>query len=324
MIGAYMRAAVVFEAGGPEQLVVTEVPTPEVKPGWTLVRVRGFGINHSELFTRQGLSPSVSFPRILGIECAGEVAKTTDRIRLPEGQTVISIMGKMGRAFDGGYAEYCLLPNEQICPVAWDGDWATLAAIPETYYTAWLSLKNLRIERGNRLLVRGGTAGVGVAFLRLVHATGLPVTVSGTSRSAAKQERLLSTGFDDVVVDADGVLQTGACFDRVLELIGPKTLKDSCRHTTEGGIVCSTGQLGGQWYMDDDFSPIDDLPPNGYLTSAYSGNVSPELMQGLLDYIRERHVDVAPERTYTLDQVADAHRYLESSHSFGKVVCVTG
>ena len=152
-----MRAAVVFEAGGPEKLVVMEVPTPEVKPGWTLVRVRGFGINHSELFTRQGLSPSVRFPRILGIECVGEVVKTTNPVRLPQGQTVVSIMGEMGRAFDGGYAEYCLLPNEQVCPVAWDGDWATLAAIPETYYTAWLSLKNLRVESGNRLLVRGGT-----------------------------------------------------------------------------------------------------------------------------------------------------------------------
>ena len=134
-----------------------EVPTPEVKTNWTLVRVRGFGINHSELFTRQGLSPSVRFPRILGIECVGEVATTTDPDRLTQGLTVVSIMGVMGRAFDGGYAEYCLLPNEQVCPVEWDGDWATLAAIPETYYTAWLSLKNLRVESGNRLLVRGGT-----------------------------------------------------------------------------------------------------------------------------------------------------------------------
>lgn len=318
-----MRAAVVFEVGGPEKLVVMEVPTPEVKTNWTLVRVRGFGINHSELFTRQGLSPSVRFPRILGIECVGEVAQTTDPDRLPQGQTVVSIMGEMGRAFDGGYAEYCLLPNEQVCPVEWDGDWATLAAIPETYYTAWLSLKNLRVESGNRLLVRGGTAGVGVAFSRLAHAARLSVTVCGTTRSVAKQERLLSAGFDDAVVDADGALQTDESFDRILELIGPKTLKDSCRHTTEGGIVCAIGLLGGKWYMDDDFSPIDDLPRNGYLTSAYSGNVSPSLMQELLDYIRERAVDIAPERVYTLDQVVDAHRYLESSHSFGKVVCVT-
>lgn len=70
------------------------------------------GRNHSEVFTRQGLSPSVCFPRILGIECAGEVAAATDAERLPVGRRVVSIMGEMGRDFDGSYAEYILLPNE--------------------------------------------------------------------------------------------------------------------------------------------------------------------------------------------------------------------
>ena len=112
-----MKAIVIHEPGGPEKLCYEEVPTPVVRAGWSLVRVRGFGINHSEIFTRNGLSPGVSFPRILGIECVGEIAETTDPLRLPAGQKVISIMGEMGRAFDGGYAEYALLPNEQICPV---------------------------------------------------------------------------------------------------------------------------------------------------------------------------------------------------------------
>ena len=82
-----------------------------------VVRVRAFGVNHSEIFTRQGLSPSVTFPRILGIECVGTVEETTDAVRLPVGQRVVSLMGEMGRAFDGGYAEYVLLPNAQIYPV---------------------------------------------------------------------------------------------------------------------------------------------------------------------------------------------------------------
>ena len=140
-----MKAIVIHEPGGPEKLCYEEVPTPAVREGWSLVRVRGFGINHSEIFTRKGLSPSVTFPRILGIECVGEIAETTDPVRLPVGQKVISIMGEMGRAFDGGYAEYTLLPNEQICPVETDLDWKTLAALPETYYTAYGSLLNLRI-----------------------------------------------------------------------------------------------------------------------------------------------------------------------------------
>ena len=112
-----MKAVVVYEPGGPEALVYTDVLRPMVKDGWSLVRVRGFGINHSEIFTRQGLSLSVTFPRILGIECVGTVEETTDAVRLPVGQRVVSLMGEMGGAFDGSYAEYILLPNAQIYPV---------------------------------------------------------------------------------------------------------------------------------------------------------------------------------------------------------------
>ena len=293
--------------------------------------VRGFGINHSEIFTRKGLSPGVSFPRILGIECVGEIAETTDPLRLPAGQKVISIMGEMGRAFDGGYAEYALLPNEQICPVETDLDWKTLAALPETYYTAYGSLLNLRIGdiktdsetgiRTPRILVRGATSGVGVAFLRLLKGRWSELHVSGSTRSMKKEAQLREAGFDEVILDADGVLQTDRQFDRVLELIGPATLRDTFSHVVEGGIVCSTGQLGGQWTLND-FDPIFELPANGYLTSFYSGNVDPVRLQSLLDYVRTYGIDPAPERVFSLPQVPEAHAYLESAHSFGKVIVV--
>ena len=332
-----MKAIVIHQPGGPEKLCYEEVPTPSVREGWSLVRVRGFGINHSEIFTRKGLSPSVSFPRILGIECVGEIAETTDPARLPVGQKVISIMGEMGRAFDGGYAEYALLPNEQICPVQTDLDWKTLAALPETYYTAYGSLLNLRIgdsvgtsidsvkDTGNsvppRILVRGATSGVGVAFLRLLKGRWPDLAVAGTTRSMKKERQLLEAGFDQVILDAEGVLQTDRQFDRVLELIGPATLRDTFSHVAEGGIVCSTGQLGGQWYLND-FDPIMELPANGYLTSFYSGNVDPARLQSLLDYVQKYGIDPAPERVFSLPQVPEAHAYLESAHSFGKVIVV--
>ena len=357
-----MKAIVIHEPGGPEKLCYEEVPTPVVRAGWSLVRVRGFGINHSEIFTRNGLSPGVSFPRILGIECVGEIAETTDPLRLPAGQKVISIMGEMGRAFDGGYAEYALLPNEQICPVETDLDWKTLAALPETYYTAYGSLLNLRIGdiktdsetdcktnvktgsetdrkteiktdskthsktsetgiRTPRILVRGATSGVGVAFLRLLKGRWPELHVSGSTRSMKKEAQLREAGFDEVILDADGILQTDRQFDRVLELIGPATLRDTFSHVVEGGIVCSTGQLGGQWTLND-FDPIFELPANGYLTSFYSGNVDPVRLQSLLDYVRTYGIDPAPERVFSLPQVPEAHAYLESAHSFGKVIVV--
>lgn len=316
-----MKAAVVYEAGGPDKLVVTEVDKPAVKDGWSLVKVMGFGINHSEIFTRDGLSPSVTFPRILGIECVGLVEETTDPDKLPVGQKVISIMGEMGRDFDGSYSEYVLLPNQQIYPVETHLDWPTLAAVPETYYTAYGSLKNMRIQETDTVLVRGATSGVGVAFLHLLKSKYPQVKVDGTSRSLAKEAQLRAVGFDAVVEDRDGQLQTDTAYDKIFELIGPATVKDSFLHLNEGGIVCSTGELGGKWYLEE-FDPIMDIKANSFLTSFYSGNVDDAKLNEMLAYIESNHTSVKPEKVLTLDEIGDAHRYLESSHSFGKVVVV--
>lgn len=314
-----MKAIVISEAGGPEKLQYTDVPTPQVKPGWSLVQVKGFGINHSEIFTRKGFSPDVQFPRILGIECVGIITQTTDDARLPVGQKVISIMGEMGRQFDGSYAEYVLLPNEQIYPVTSNLDWATLATLPETYYTAYGSLLNLRIQSGNKVLVRGGTSGVGTAFVNLVKAKDPQIHIAGTTRSYDKKQLLIQSGYDEVILDQDGKLQSTEEFDRVLELIGPATIQDTFQHVHEGGIVCSTGQLGNQWYLEH-FDPIMDIAANGYLTSFYSGNVNQQKIDDLLRYVEQYDVQVKPEKIYSLSEVPEAHRYLASHNSLGKVI----
>lgn len=313
-----MKAIVIHEPGGPEQLKYEDVPKPAVKPGWSLVKVKAFGINHSEVFTRQGLSPSVHFPRILGIECVGEIVESTDQ-KLSVGQKVVSLMGEMGRDFDGSYAEYVLLPNRQIYPINSQLSWTDLAALPETYYTAFISLKNLKIDANHQVLVRGATSGVGVAFANLLKSQFSDIKVSGTTRSVQKTDQLIAAGFDQVVIDDQNHLQTTRSFDRVLELIGPLTVKDTFQHVYEGGIVCITGLLGGQWTLND-FDPIMDLAPNSYLTSGYSGNVSAEKFNDLLAFIDQYQVKVTPEKIFSLPEVPDAHRYLASQQSFGKVV----
>ena len=317
-----MKAVIIYEAGGPEKLIYQEVPKPEVKPGWSLVRVMGRGVNHSEIFTREGESPTVTFPRILGIECVGVINETTDPERLPEGQKVISIMGEMGRAFDGGYAEYAPLPNSQIYPVDTDLPWEILAAIPETYYTAYGSMKLLRIEEGDHVLVRGATSGVGIAFARLVKAGFRGVRVTGTTRNPLKTQQLLDAGFDAVVQDKDNELQTTDKYNRVFDLIGPAAMKDTFSHMEEDCVVCVTGLLGGVWTLDD-FDPLGDLPTGGYLTGFHSGNVNEEKIKEMLHYITANHVDVKPEKIFDLSEMQAAHEYLGSSRSFGKVVVMS-
>ena len=315
-----MKAVKIYQAGGPEQLIYQDVPTPNVKDGWSLVKIKGFGINHSEIFTREGKSPSVQFPRILGIECVGEVAQSSTPA-LAVGQKVVSIMGEMGRAFDGSYAEYVLLPNEQIYPVHTDLDWTTLAAIPETYYTAFGSLQQLRIALQDRVLVRGAGSGVGVAFAQLLKARFPHIVLHGSTRNPAKATRLQAVGFDEVITEADGKIQTDQSYDKILELVGPATLRDSFSHINEHGIVCNTGQLGNIWYVND-FDPIIELKNNSYLTAFYSDNVSQAKLDAMFDYIRQFNVKILIERVFALEQIPEAHRFLQSADGFGKVVVI--
>lgn len=315
-----MKAVKIYQAGSPEQLIYQDVPTPDIKEGWSLVKIKGFGINHSEIFTREGKSPSVQFPRILGIECVGEVAQSSTPA-LAVGQKVVSIMGEMGRAFDGSYAEYVLLPNEQIYPVHTDLDWTTLAAIPETYYTAFGSLQQLRIAPQDRVLVRGAGSGVGVAFAQLLKAQFPHIVLHGSTRNPAKATHLQAVGFDGVITEANGKLQTDQRYDKILELVGPATLRDSFSHINEHGIVCNTGQLGNIWYVND-FDPIIELKNNSYLTAFYSGNVSQAKLDAMFDYIRRFDVKILIERVFSLEQVPEAHRFLQSAAGFGKVVVV--
>jgi len=122
---------------------VTEHPLPATQDGHVLIRVQGFGLTRSELFTRQGLSPGLAFPRILGIECVGKVMHTGGSNRWKLGDIVAACMGGMGRKFDGSYAEYTLIPHSSVSPpisLPEGMTWAEFAAIPENTLTGQQSI----------------------------------------------------------------------------------------------------------------------------------------------------------------------------------------
>ena len=186
-----MKCVRVSRAGGPEVLELLEFPKPKLKDGWSLIKIQGFGMNHSEIFTRKGLSPSVKFPRILGIECVGIIEETTAE-NLNVGQQMISIMGEIGRDFDGRYAEYTLIPNHQIYPVITKRlDLDSLIALPETYYTAFGAYKNLKIHCNDRILVRAATSGVGATFTKLIKGEFPNIYLVGTTRNLSKKTRIV-------------------------------------------------------------------------------------------------------------------------------------
>ena len=195
-----MRAVVLDAPGPPEALEIRELPIPNPRPGWVLIRVKAFGLNRSELHTRLGLAEGVTFPRVLGIEATGVVAAAPGG-EYPVGQQVAALMGGMGRTFDGGYAEYTCVPASQVIAFRSRLDWAILGAVPEMLQTANGSLTvGLDAQPGQSLLIRGGTSSVGMAAAVLAKDRGLTVLAvrvrrarkkAGDGRSSLSERELL-------------------------------------------------------------------------------------------------------------------------------------
>jgi NADPH2:quinone reductase len=323
-VGSTMRAVVLDAPGPPESLVIRQVPIPTPTEEQVLIEVKAFGLNRSELHTRLGLADGVIFPRVLGIEAAGVVASSPGGQFRP-GQQVVTMMGGMGRVFDGGYAEYTCVPANQVIGFESDLDWSTVGAVPEMLQTANGSLTTgLDAQPGQSILIRGGTSSVGMATAVL--AKQLDMTVLSTTRSASKAVALSNIGVDHVIVD-DGdvsaavrkILPEGV--DSALELVGTPTLPDTLKATRVHGTVCFTGMLSNQWIVEQ-FYPIDYIPQGVRLTSYGGGaaDLPPEVLQRFLDDVEQGRAGVPIDRRFQLSQIREAHAYLESGQASGKLV----
>lgn len=319
-----MRAVILDRPGPPEVLQVRDVPVPTPGPGHVLIRVRAFGLNRSELHFRQGLAESGSLPRIPGIEATGVVASAPGAALL-EGAQVMTLMGGMGRAFDGGYAEYVLVPAEQVIPFRSALPWEQLGAVPEMLQTAYGSLTvGLQAQPGQSLLIRGGTSSIGLALAVLAKRHGL--TVLSTTRRPEARAQLEHVGVDHVLID-DGDLAAQvrhlqpAGVDTAVELVGVNTLQDTLRAVRTGGTVCFTGMLSNQWTIDS-FYPVDWLP-NGVRLTAYSGEAADlpaHVLQAFLDDVAAGDALIPLGTVYGIDDIVQAHRDMEAGRVGGKGV----
>lgn len=321
-----LMSAVVLEAPGPpEALRIRRVPIPNPPPGWVLIRVRAFGLNRSELHSRLGLAEGMTWPRVLGIEAAGVVERCPAGEFL-RGQQVATMLGGMGRSFDGGYAEYCCVSAGQVISFQSELDWPTLGAVPEMLQTAYGSLTvGLDLRARQRLLIRGGTSSVGMAAAVLAKRWGAEVW--STTRSPNKKgDALRAIGVDRVLLD-DGDIATAvrslspAGVDRALELVGTSSLRDTLRASAVHGVVCFTGMLSDRWTVRD-FYPIEYIPRGVCLTS-YSGGAADlpaPILQGFLDDVAAGRVKVPIGHVYSLEEIAAAHAAMEAGTATGKLV----
>ncbi len=319
-----MKAIVVEEPGGPEVLTIQEISPLSPHPGWVLIKVKAFGLNRSEMYTRQGQSPDVRFPRVLGIECVGVVEEAPET-KFQKGQKVAAIMGGMGREFDGGYAEYSCVPERCVFPLEGNLDWATLGALPEMFQTAWGSLyMGLEIQSKQTLLIRGGTSSIGMTSAQLAKRQGL--TVMATTRNPEKVDALKNNGVDHVIIDNGKIVDSVRRLfpdgvNRVLELVGTATLLDSLQCAARGGIVCMTGMLGNEW-MIKEFIPFAMIPVTVKLT-IYGGeaqDVEMEELKKFMDDVAKGEEKVNIDRIFQFHEIVEAHRYMEENRACGKLV----
>jgi NADPH:quinone reductase len=323
-----MQAMVFNQFGGPEELVLTEIPTPVPENGEVLIKVKALGINRAEVYLRMGLFGEVT--PVSGIECVGQVEYDPSGT-LYSGQTVATITGGMGRTRNGSYAEYTCVPLQNVFPLKTDLDWATLAAIPESYATAWSCLfANIRISADQVLFVRGGTSALGQAAINIAKQEG--VTVLTSTRSESKVVLLTELGATHVLIENGNLSEAVRALypdgiDGVLDLIGNSTLLDSLRMARKGGRVCVAGFLGSSEPVA--FSWLANMPfgvdLNAFASLLFGTKDFPHSdvpMQKIVDRVADGIYKARPVKVFPFERIPDAHRLMESNSANGKIVVV--
>ncbi|MBR0471804.1 MAG: zinc-binding dehydrogenase [Methanosphaera sp.] len=324
-----MKAVVLEKCCNADELKVVNIKKPTLKEGYLLVQINAFGINRSEIILRQYEAEEdyIKLPVVPGIECVGTVVKSSDT-NFNVGDKVISLMGGMGRSFNGSYQEYALLPKKNTFKISDNVmnklNTEEIASIPETYFTAYASLfECLQLSSHDTLLIRGATSATGIAALKLARAYGCKIIA--TTRNNERTNKLSRLGADYVLIDDGNISEKVKEIylegvDKILELVGPQTLNDSFKALKKHGICCVTGILGNKELIEN-FDPIKDVPNAKYLTSFFSNYPNQEIIDNIFEYIINNNIKPQISRVYTsLEDISKAHELMESNNAQGKII----
>lgn len=322
-----MRAIVLEKFGGLDSLVYAEIPEPEPLERHVVIEIKAFGINHAEMHMRRGEWAEAA--KVSGIECVG-VVKSCPGGEFPVGAKVAALMGGLGRTINGSYAEFTRAPASNVALIESDLPWAELAAIPESYATAWTTLfRNLEIKEGQTVVIRGATSSLGQAAVNLAVNAGAKVIA--TTRSRERFAKLEGMGVSRVELEGPDLSKriAGAKhIDAVLDLVGNSTILDSLAMLRRGGRACLAGWLGGLAPIPD-FNPLLQMSSGVYLTffgSFVFGTpgfpLSDVPLQCIAADIAAGRFNAKPSRVFSFDEIHEAHRVMEANEANGKMVVV--
>jgi NADPH:quinone reductase-like Zn-dependent oxidoreductase len=322
-----MRAIVLEKFGGLDSLVYRDIPEPEPKAGHVVIEIKAFGINHAEVHMRRGEWAEAA--DVSGIECVGLV-KSCPGGEFPVGAKVAALMGGLGRTINGSYAQVTRAPVSNVALIESDLSWAELAAIPETYATAWTCLfRNLEIEKGQTVLIRGATSSFGQAAVNMAVNAGAKVIATTRSKERfAMIESLGAMRMELEGADLSQRLPEAKKLDAVLDLVGNSVILDSLKMLRRGGRACLAGWLGGLDPIHD-FNPLLQMPSGVYLTffgSFVFGTpgfpLSDVPLQDIARDVAAGKLKAKPSRIFGFEEIREAHRVMEANEARGKMVVV--
>jgi NADPH:quinone reductase-like Zn-dependent oxidoreductase len=322
-----MRAIVLAKFGGLDSVVYTDLPEPEPLAGHVVIEIKAFGLNHAEMHMRRGEWAEAA--QVIGIECVGLVHSCPGG-EFPIGAKVAALMGGLGRTINGSYAEYTRVRVSNVALIESDLPWAELAAIPETYATAWTCLfRNLEIVRGQTLVIRGAASSFGQAALNMAVDAGVRVIATTRSRErVALLEQLGAARVDTEGPELSQRIAEAKQLDAVLDLVGNSTILDSLAMLRRGGRACLAGWLGGLAPIAD-FNPLLQMASGVYLT--FFGSFvfgTPEFplsdvpLQTIAAQVAAGRLKAKPTRVFRFDEIREAHRVMEANEASGKMVVV--
>jgi putative PIG3 family NAD(P)H quinone oxidoreductase len=323
-----MIAIEIAEPGPPDVLKPVERATPSPGPGDVLVRVEAAGVNRPDIMQRLGkYPPPPGASDIPGLEIAGTIDAVGAGVgRWRAGDTVCALVA------GGGYAEYCVVPAPQCLPVPHGLRAMDAAAIPETFFTVWTNLfQRGRLNEGERVLIHGGTSGIGTTAIQLARAFGAAVfATAGSDEKAAACERLGATGINYRTTDFVGAIADateGRGVDVVLDIVGGEYLRRNIDCLAAHGRLLQIGLLQGA-HAEIDLRAVMQkrLTITGSTLRTRSveekGAIARELESRVWPLFAAKQVKPIVDRTLPLARAAEAHRLLEAGEIIGKIVLI--
>lgn len=321
-----MKQIAVKQSGDASQLFVQDGEIPSPKPDDVLIRVYAAGINRPDILQRQGVyPPPEDASPILGLEVAGDVIACGENVRRWKlGDKICALVN------GGGYAEYAVTPADQCLPIPRDFSYAQAAALPETFFTVWHNLfQRAQLKAGESLLIHGGSSGIGTTAIQLARAFG--AQVFATAGSAEKCAAISSLGATAIhyreqdFVAVVKALTKGQGANVVLDMVGGDYIQRNFSAAAKDGCIVNIAFLQGN-KVPVDFMPLmlKRLTFTGSTLRAQSAQakavIARELEENVWPLLNNKSIAPVIDSVFPLEQVAAAHKRMESNQHIGKII----